>query len=166
MLNGNIAEAFVQRTARRCRGIYDRALKRRSEAIVGRAACDSQDTRRSLIIILARSLTLSVLLDSLNKMHAMESSGGNGKKVVDSASESKRGVDDEDSRKSPKVPQSQQNGAALPEETASADRNLIHCPPSSSFPKKEKKEPLAENDSSQHQQPQVRRNLIRFIAAN
>lgn len=67
-------------------------------------------------------------------MHAMESSGGGG---GNDKKDSNVKHEDEDSRKSPKVPQSQQNGAALPEETASADRNLLHCP--GSTPKKDRK---------------------------
>lgn len=64
----------------------------------------------------------------LNKMHAMEGTAGNGKKV-DSAEKTR---DDESSRSSPKVPQSQQNGAALPEETAAAP-TTIECLRSSSI---------------------------------
>ncbi|XP_066595698.1 uncharacterized protein [Prorops nasuta] len=57
----------------------------------------------------------------LNKMHAMEGgAAGNGKKLENE----KLRVGDVDHPVSPKVPQSQQNGAALPEETAvaTADR--------------------------------------------
>ncbi|KOX79984.1 hypothetical protein WN51_06396 [Melipona quadrifasciata] len=57
----------------------------------------------------------------LNKMHAMEGAAGNGKKVDDSTEKSR---DDESSRASPKVPQNQQNGAALPEETAAAPATI------------------------------------------
>ena len=58
---------------------------------------------------------------SLNKMHAMEGAAGNGKKVDDPTEKSR---DDESSRASPKVPQNQQNGAALPEETAAAPATI------------------------------------------
>ncbi|XP_025161949.1 uncharacterized protein LOC105183613 isoform X2 [Harpegnathos saltator] len=51
----------------------------------------------------------------LNKMHAMESASGNGKNV--DAAENAPST-------SPKVPQSQQNGAALPEETAASPSAL------------------------------------------
>ncbi|XP_043579154.1 uncharacterized protein LOC122566243 isoform X1 [Bombus pyrosoma] len=73
----------------------------------------------------------------LNKMHAMEGAAGNGKKV-DSAEKTR---DDELSRSSPKVPQSQQNGAALPEETAAAP-TTIECLRSTSI----KKEPLCDSE--------------------
>ncbi|XP_071856319.1 uncharacterized protein isoform X1 [Bombus fervidus] len=73
----------------------------------------------------------------LNKMHAMEGAAGNGKKV-DSAEKTR---DDESSRSSPKVPQSQQNGAALPEETAAAP-TTIECLRSTSI----KKEPLCDSE--------------------
>ncbi|XP_019697216.1 uncharacterized protein LOC105183613 isoform X4 [Harpegnathos saltator] len=52
---------------------------------------------------------------NLNKMHAMESASGNGKNV--DAAENAPST-------SPKVPQSQQNGAALPEETAASPSAL------------------------------------------
>lgn len=70
-------------------------------------------------------------------MHAMEGAAGNGKKV-DSAEKTR---DDESSRSSPKVPQSQQNGAALPEETAAAP-TTIECLRSTSI----KKEPLCDSE--------------------
>ncbi|XP_033300624.1 uncharacterized protein LOC117205904 isoform X1 [Bombus bifarius] len=73
----------------------------------------------------------------LNKMHAMEGAAGNGKKV-DSAEKTR---DDESSRSSPKVPQSQQNGAALPEETAAAP-TTIECLRSTTI----KKEPLCDSE--------------------
>ncbi|XP_017766460.1 PREDICTED: uncharacterized protein LOC108555350 isoform X2 [Eufriesea mexicana] len=73
----------------------------------------------------------------LNKMHAMEGAAGNGKKV-DSAEKTR---DDESSRASPKVPQNQQNGAALPEETAAAPAT-IECLRSASI----KKEPLCDSE--------------------
>ncbi|XP_043513503.1 myotubularin-related protein DDB_G0290005-like isoform X2 [Frieseomelitta varia] len=57
----------------------------------------------------------------LNKMHAMEGAAGNGKKVDDSTEKTR---DDDSSRASPKVPQNQQNGAALPEETAAAPATI------------------------------------------
>ncbi|XP_043258306.1 uncharacterized protein LOC122400746 isoform X2 [Colletes gigas] len=74
----------------------------------------------------------------LNKMHAMEGTAGNGKKV-DSAEKTR---EDDSSRASPKVPQSQQNGAALPEETAAAPAT-VECLRSSSI----KKEPLCDSES-------------------
>ncbi|KAJ8679570.1 hypothetical protein QAD02_015357, partial [Eretmocerus hayati] len=90
-------------------------------------------------ILLALGLTPA---SHLNKMHAMDNSSGvsvgNGKKI--DGETIKR--DDDESRKSPKVPQSQQNGAALPEETASADRNLARCGGPASPIKRDKKEPL------------------------
>ncbi|XP_076755575.1 uncharacterized protein LOC143426206 isoform X1 [Xylocopa sonorina] len=73
----------------------------------------------------------------LNKMHAMEGAAGNGKKV-DSAEKSR---EDESSRASPKVPQNQQNGAALPEETAAAPAT-VECLRSSSI----KKEPHCDSE--------------------
>ncbi|KAF3426012.1 hypothetical protein E2986_00305 [Frieseomelitta varia] len=54
-------------------------------------------------------------------MHAMEGAAGNGKKVDDSTEKTR---DDDSSRASPKVPQNQQNGAALPEETAAAPATI------------------------------------------
>lgn len=74
---------------------------------------------------------------SLNKMHAMEGAAGNGKKV-DSADKTR---EDESSRASPKVPQSQQNGAALPEETAAAPAT-VECLRATSI----KKEPLCDSE--------------------
>ncbi|XP_031781208.1 midasin isoform X2 [Nasonia vitripennis] len=97
----------------------------------------------------------------LNKMHAMDSSGGgNGKNALESGGPSElKQRDDEDSRKSPKVPQSQQNGAALPEETASADRNLVQCVAASGLPaKKEKKEPLDDAEANLHVQSPTRKS--------
>lgn len=76
---------------------------------------------------------------SLNKMHAMEGAAGNGKKV-DSAEKTR---EDDSSRASPKVPQSQQNGAALPEETAAAPGTLECIRSSASI----KKEPLCDSES-------------------
>ncbi|XP_014487773.1 PREDICTED: uncharacterized protein LOC106751400 isoform X3 [Dinoponera quadriceps] len=55
------------------------------------------------------------LAPRLNKMHAMEGASGNGKNV--DAAENAPNT-------SPKVPQSQQNGAALPEETAASPSAL------------------------------------------
>ncbi|KAK2586246.1 hypothetical protein KPH14_001502 [Odynerus spinipes] len=75
----------------------------------------------------------------LNKMHAMEGAGGNGKKV--DAAEKTR--EDDSSRASPKVPQNQQNGAALPEETAAASTTTADRLRSSSI----KKEPLCDSES-------------------
>ncbi|XP_076303347.1 uncharacterized protein LOC143221747 isoform X2 [Lasioglossum baleicum] len=74
----------------------------------------------------------------LNKMHAMEGAAGNGKKV-DSAEKTR---EEDSSRASPKVPQSQQNGAALPEETAAAP-TTVECLRSTSI----KKEPLCDSES-------------------
>ncbi|KAF7406475.1 hypothetical protein HZH68_005844 [Vespula germanica] len=71
-------------------------------------------------------------------MHAMEGSGGNGKKV--DAAEKTR--EEDSSRTSPKVPQNQQNGAALPEETAAASTTTADRLRSSSI----KKEPLCDTD--------------------
>lgn len=65
----------------------------------------------------------------------MEGAGGNGKKV--DAAERMR--DDESSRASPKVPQNQQNGAALPEETAAASATIDRIRSSTV-----KKEPLSD----------------------
>ncbi|XP_031850353.1 uncharacterized protein LOC116435183 isoform X2 [Nomia melanderi] len=74
----------------------------------------------------------------LNKMHAMEGAAGNGKKV-DSAEKTR---EDDSLRASPKVPQSQQNGAALPEETAAVPAT-VECLRSTSI----KKEPLCDSES-------------------
>lgn len=73
-------------------------------------------------------------------MHAMEGVAGNGKKV-DSAEKTRE--DDTSSRASPKVPQSQQNGAALPEETAAAPATLECLRSSASI----KKEPLCDSEN-------------------
>ncbi|KAG7208995.1 hypothetical protein KM043_015162 [Ampulex compressa] len=74
----------------------------------------------------------------LNKMHAMEGAAGNGKKV-DSAEKTR---EEDSSRASPKVPQNQQNGAALPEETAAAPAS-VECLRSASI----KKEPLCDSEA-------------------
>ncbi|XP_043490746.1 protein kinase C-binding protein 1-like isoform X2 [Polistes fuscatus] len=74
----------------------------------------------------------------LNKMHAMEGSGGNGKRV--DAAEKTR--EEDSSTTSPKIPQNQQNGAALPEETAAASTTTADRLRSSSI----KKEPLADSE--------------------
>lgn len=58
----------------------------------------------------------STCVCSLNKMHAMEGASGNGKNV--DAAENAPST-------SPKVPQSQQNGAALPEETAASPPSAL-----------------------------------------
>ncbi|XP_017766450.1 PREDICTED: uncharacterized protein LOC108555350 isoform X1 [Eufriesea mexicana] len=91
-------------------------------------------TRKSQRIV---SNIIKKSIKCLNKMHAMEGAAGNGKKV-DSAEKTR---DDESSRASPKVPQNQQNGAALPEETAAAPAT-IECLRSASI----KKEPLCDSE--------------------
>ncbi|XP_043803854.1 uncharacterized protein LOC122720870 isoform X1 [Apis laboriosa] len=91
-------------------------------------------TRKSQRIV---SNIIKKSIKCLNKMHAMEGAAGNGKKV-DSAEKTR---DDESSRASPKVPQNQQNGAALPEETAAAP-TTIECLRSASI----KKEPLCDSE--------------------
>ncbi|KAI4500081.1 hypothetical protein M0802_004951 [Mischocyttarus mexicanus] len=75
----------------------------------------------------------------LNKMHAIECSGGGSGKRVDAAEKSR---DEDTSRTSPKVPQNQQNGAALPEETAAASTTTADRLRSSSI----KKEPLYDSE--------------------
>ncbi|XP_043258303.1 actin cytoskeleton-regulatory complex protein pan1-like isoform X1 [Colletes gigas] len=92
-------------------------------------------TRKSQRIV---SNIIKKSIKCLNKMHAMEGTAGNGKKV-DSAEKTR---EDDSSRASPKVPQSQQNGAALPEETAAAPAT-VECLRSSSI----KKEPLCDSES-------------------
>ncbi|XP_012277733.1 uncharacterized protein LOC105698245 isoform X5 [Orussus abietinus] len=73
----------------------------------------------------------------LNKMHAMDNVVGNGKRVE--ATEKK----EEPTQISPKIPQSQQNGAALPEETAAAAAT-DHVRPTTV-----KKEPFSEHEDDQ-----------------
>lgn len=63
-------------------------------------------------------MKVSLCVRSLNKMHAMEGAAESRRKV-DTAEDDKRTSRSSPSP-SPKVPQSQQNGAALPEETAAA----------------------------------------------
>ncbi|XP_076387350.1 uncharacterized protein LOC100882946 isoform X2 [Megachile rotundata] len=92
-------------------------------------------TRKSQRII---SNIIKKSIKCLNKMHAMEGAAGNGKKV-DSAEKTRE--DDTTSRASPKVPQNQQNGAALPEETAAAPAT-VECLRSSSI----KKEPQCDSE--------------------
>nr|XP_033323076.1 uncharacterized protein LOC117218641 isoform X1 [Megalopta genalis] len=92
-------------------------------------------TRKSQRIV---SNIIKKSIKCLNKMHAMEGAAGNGKKV-DSAEKTR---EDDSSRASPKVPQSQQNGAALPEETAAAP-GTVECLRSTSI----KKEPLCDSES-------------------
>ncbi|XP_076183641.1 uncharacterized protein LOC143155136 isoform X1 [Ptiloglossa arizonensis] len=92
-------------------------------------------TRKSQRIV---SNIIKKSIKCLNKMHAMEGAAGNGKKV-DSAEKTR---EDDSSRASPKVPQSQQNGAALPEETAAAPATE-ECLRSASI----KKEPLCDSES-------------------
>lgn len=93
-------------------------------------------TRKSQRIV---SNIIKRSIKCLNKMHAMEGAGGNGKKV--DAAEKTR--EDDSSRASPKVPQNQQNGAALPEETAAASTTTADRLRSSSI----KKEPLCDSES-------------------
>lgn len=103
-------------------------------------------------------------------MHAMDatSGGGNGKKATgDSHTTDPKLEDEEDSRKSPKVPQSQQNGAALPEETASSDRNISLRIPSTT-PLKKEKDQNSDNTDTSTQDPQVTTSdtltfIIKFI---
>ncbi|XP_076303337.1 uncharacterized protein LOC143221747 isoform X1 [Lasioglossum baleicum] len=92
-------------------------------------------TRKSQRIV---SNIIKKSIKCLNKMHAMEGAAGNGKKV-DSAEKTR---EEDSSRASPKVPQSQQNGAALPEETAAAP-TTVECLRSTSI----KKEPLCDSES-------------------
>ncbi|XP_034182551.2 uncharacterized protein LOC117605386 isoform X1 [Osmia lignaria lignaria] len=92
-------------------------------------------TRKSQRII---SNIIKRSIKCLNKMHAMEGAAGNGKKV-DSAEKTRE--DDTLSRASPKVPQNQQNGAALPEETAAAP-TTVECLRSASI----KKEPQCDSE--------------------
>lgn len=92
-------------------------------------------TRKSQRIV---SNIIKKSIKCLNKMHAMEGVAGNGKKV-DSAEKTR---EEDSSRASPKVPQSQQNGAALPEETAAAP-TTVECLRSTSI----KKEPLCDSES-------------------
>ncbi|CAK9799913.1 hypothetical protein ANTQUA_LOCUS2287 [Anthophora quadrimaculata] len=92
-------------------------------------------TRKSQRIV---SNIIKKSIKCLNKMHAMEGAAGNGKKV-DSAEKTR---EDESSRASPKVPQNQQNGAALPEETAAAPATTVECLRSASI----KKEPLCDSE--------------------
>ncbi|XP_076232469.1 uncharacterized protein LOC143177984 isoform X1 [Calliopsis andreniformis] len=93
-------------------------------------------TRKSQRIV---SNIIKKSIKCLNKMHAMEGAAGNGKKV-DSAEKTR---EDDTSRASPKVPQSQQNGAALPEETAAAPATLECLRSSASI----KKEPLCDSEN-------------------
>lgn len=93
-------------------------------------------TRKSQRIV---SNIIKKSIKCLNKMHAMEGAAGNGKKV-DSAEKTR---EDDSSRASPKVPQSQQNGAALPEETAAAPGALECIRSSASI----KKEPLCDSET-------------------
>ncbi|XP_031850352.1 uncharacterized protein LOC116435183 isoform X1 [Nomia melanderi] len=92
-------------------------------------------TRKSQRIV---SNIIKKSIKCLNKMHAMEGAAGNGKKV-DSAEKTR---EDDSLRASPKVPQSQQNGAALPEETAAVPAT-VECLRSTSI----KKEPLCDSES-------------------
>ncbi|XP_078045601.1 uncharacterized protein LOC144474534 isoform X1 [Augochlora pura] len=92
-------------------------------------------TRKSQRIV---SNIIKKSIKCLNKMHAMEGVAGNGKKV-DSAEKTR---EDDSSRASPKVPQSQQNGAALPEETAAAPGTVEYLRSTSI-----KKEPLCDSES-------------------
>ena len=87
-----------------------------------------------------------LLCFSLNKMHALD---GGEKKGEESPAEPKRCAADaeQDSTvQTTKVPQSQQNGAALPEETATAERLL-----GTLVPKKERRD---SHDSSEHHRHQ------------
>ncbi|XP_066595696.1 caldesmon-like isoform X2 [Prorops nasuta] len=94
-------------------GLKEKRSRRRkmSESV----SLPSRKSQRIISNIIKRSIRC------LNKMHAMEGgAAGNGKKLENE----KLRVGDVDHPVSPKVPQSQQNGAALPEETAvaTADR--------------------------------------------
>ncbi|XP_017892105.1 uncharacterized protein LOC108632195 isoform X2 [Ceratina calcarata] len=106
-----------------------RTRKKRSNDVL---VLPTRKSQRIVSNIIKRSIKC------LNKMHAMEGAAGNGKKV-DSAEKTR---DEESSRASPKVPQNQQNGAALPEETAAAP-TTVDCLRSSSI----KKEPLCDSES-------------------
>ncbi|XP_014230378.1 putative mediator of RNA polymerase II transcription subunit 26 isoform X2 [Trichogramma pretiosum] len=80
------------------------------------ASSDSQKSQKAATHIIRRSIRC------LNKMHTME---GDEKKAQDSPVDLKQCAADAEqelNNKSPKMPQSQQNGAALPEEAASAER--------------------------------------------
>ncbi|XP_015178774.1 PREDICTED: protein kinase C-binding protein 1-like isoform X3 [Polistes dominula] len=104
----------------------------------------------------------------LNKMHAMEGSGGNGKRV--DAAEKTR--EEDSSRTSPKVPQNQQNGAALPEEAAAtADRlrsSLIKKEPlgDSELVETNTKKALPSSDGSQQKERTPTRSLKSDLVEN
>nr|XP_050847912.1 uncharacterized protein LOC127062935 isoform X2 [Vespula vulgaris] len=115
---------------RRRRNLRDRRSRKRENEDL-----PSVSTRKSQRIV---SNIIKRSIKCLNKMHAMEGSGGNGKKV--DAAEKTR--EEDSSRTSPKVPQNQQNGAALPEETAAASTTTADRLRSSSI----KKEPLCDTD--------------------
>lgn len=115
---------------RRRRNLRDRRSRKRENEDL--PSVSSRKSQRIVSNIIKRSIKC------LNKMHAMEGSGGNGKKV--DAAEKTR--EEDSSRTSPKVPQNQQNGAALPEETAAASTTTADRLRSSSI----KKEPLCDTD--------------------
>lgn len=116
---------------RRRRNLRDRRNRKKESEDV--PVVSTRKSQRIVSNIIKRSIKC------LNKMHAMEGAGGNGKKV--DAAEKTR--EDDSSRASPKVPQNQQNGAALPEETAAASTTTADRLRSSSI----KKEPLCDSES-------------------
>ncbi|KAK2586245.1 hypothetical protein KPH14_001502 [Odynerus spinipes] len=116
---------------RRRRNLRDRRNRKKENEDV--PVVSTRKSQRIVSNIIKRSIKC------LNKMHAMEGAGGNGKKV--DAAEKTR--EDDSSRASPKVPQNQQNGAALPEETAAASTTTADRLRSSSI----KKEPLCDSES-------------------
>ncbi|XP_012277731.1 uncharacterized protein LOC105698245 isoform X3 [Orussus abietinus] len=92
-------------------------------------------SRKSQRVVVSNIIKKSI--KCLNKMHAMDNVVGNGKRVE--ATEKK----EEPTQISPKIPQSQQNGAALPEETAAAAAT-DHVRPTTV-----KKEPFSEHEDDQ-----------------
>ncbi|XP_023319250.1 dendritic arbor reduction protein 1-like isoform X4 [Trichogramma pretiosum] len=91
---------------------------KKSQRLIGQAE-SAADLHAGYDVLLALGLTPAT---NLNKMHTME---GDEKKAQDSPVDLKQCAADAEqelNNKSPKMPQSQQNGAALPEEAASAER--------------------------------------------
>lgn len=115
---------------RRRRNLRDRRKRKKENEDL--PAVSTRKSQKIVSNIIKRSIKC------LNKMHAMEGSGGNGKRV--DAAEKTR--EEDSSTTSPKIPQNQQNGAALPEETAAASTTTADRLRSSSI----KKEPLADSE--------------------
>ncbi|XP_015178764.1 PREDICTED: uncharacterized protein LOC107067616 isoform X2 [Polistes dominula] len=164
LITGETEEEEENEIASNCRR-RRRNLRERRKRKKENEDLPAMSTRKSQKIV---SNIIKRSIKCLNKMHAMEGSGGNGKRV--DAAEKTR--EEDSSRTSPKVPQNQQNGAALPEEAAAtADRlrsSLIKKEPlgDSELVETNTKKALPSSDGSQQKERTPTRSLKSDLVEN